>query len=84
MIFVAHITAMPGRYEEMVRLLKHIRVPKEVNIKLFLGLFGKPDAIIVFETEDEGMAAEFVGQFSSIAECATSLAVPIEELKWTS
>jgi hypothetical protein len=84
MIFVAQITAMPGRYEECVRLLKHLRVHKEVNVKLFMGLFGKPDAIIVFETDSESLAAEFVGQFSAVAECSTALAVPIDDLKWTS
>ena len=84
MMFVAHITAMPGRYEETVRLLKHLRMPKEIKIKLFLGLFGKPDAIIVFETQSESTAAEFVSQFANVAECSTALGVPIEDLKWTS
>jgi hypothetical protein len=84
MMFVAQITAMPGRYEETVRLLKHLRTPKEIKIKFFLGLFGKPDAVIIFETQSESMAAEFVGQFSNVAECTTALGVPIDDLKWTS
>jgi hypothetical protein len=84
MMFVAQITAMPGRYEETVRLLKHLRMPKEIKVKFFLGLFGKPDAIIIFETLSETSAAEFVGQFANVAECSTALSVPIEDLKWTS
>jgi hypothetical protein len=84
MMFVAQITAMPGKYEETVRRLKHLRTPKEIEIKLFLGLFGKPDAVIVFETTSESMAAEFVGQFANVADCTTSLGVPIDDLKWTS
>jgi len=83
MLFVSTIRAMPGKFDETVRLLKHSKVPDGVEIKEFLGLFGKPDAVVIFEAKSESLAAEFVSQFGSVAEVSTALAIPVKELKWT-
>jgi len=83
MLFVTTLKFLPGKYEEGTRLCKRPKIPEGLKIKLFLGLFGKPDALIVFEAPDEGTAADFAVQFGRVAESATALALPIEEFKWT-
>jgi uncharacterized protein with GYD domain len=83
MLFVTTLTALPGKYDEATRLFRHPRTPDEVKIREFLGLFGKPDALIIFEAPNERVAAEFAVQFGSAVESVTSLAVPIEQFKWT-
>jgi len=55
-----------------------------VMVHEFLALLGKPDAMVIFEAQDAVTAADFVTQFSHVAETITSLALPVEELKWTS
>ncbi len=84
MIFVAQLKVLPGQLEEATRLFKHPKLPNNVMVHEFFGLFGKPDGLIVFEAPDAITAADFVTQFSHVADTATSLAIPIEELKWTS
>jgi len=42
-----------------------------------------PDAIVIFEAPDASTAADFTVQFGRVAETITSLALPIEEFKWT-
>ncbi|MEW5937971.1 MAG: DUF3303 family protein [Candidatus Thermoplasmatota archaeon] len=83
MLFVSTVRAMPGKFEDTVRQLKHAKVPKGVDVKHFLGLFGKPDAVIVFEAVNEALAAEFVSQFANVAEVSTALAMPVTDLRWT-
>lgn len=83
MLFVTTLKALPGKYDEATRLFRHPKIPDEVKIREFLGLFGKPDAIIIFEAPSEAMAAEFAVQFGSAVESVTSLALPIDKFKWT-
>ena len=83
MLFVTTLKALPGKYDEATRLFRHPKIPEGVQIKEFLGLFGKPDAIIIFEAPNENIAAEFAVQFGSAAESVTSLALPIDLFKWT-
>ncbi len=84
MIFVAQLKVLPGQLEEATRVFKHPKLPNNVMVHEFFGLFGKPDALIIFEAPDPITAADFVTQFSHVADTTTSLAIPIEELKWTS
>jgi uncharacterized protein with GYD domain len=84
MLFVAQLKVMPGQLEEATRLFKHPRLPNNVMVHEFLALLGKPDAMVIFEAQDAVTAADFVTQFSHVAETITSLALPVEELKWTS
>lgn len=83
MLFVTTLKALPGMYEEATRLFRHPKIPETIKIREFLGLFGKPDAIIIFEAPSGQEAAEFAVQFGSAAESSTSLAMPIDQFKWT-
>ena len=84
MLFVSQLRVMPGQLDEATRLFKRPRLPNNVMVHEFFALFGKPDAIVIFEAPDASTAADFVTQFSHVAETITSLALPSEELKWTS
>ncbi len=84
MLFVAQLKVVPGQLEEATRLFKRPKLPNNVMVHEFLALLGKPDAMVIFEAPDAGTAADFVTQFGHVAETITSLALPIEELKWTS
>lgn len=83
MLFVATLETLPGKYEDAVRMFKRPSVPQNVKIHHFLGLFGKPDCIVVFEAPDEKAAADFTMQFAGVAEVTTSLALDISDFKWT-
>ncbi len=84
MLFVTQLKVIPGQLEEATRLFKHPKIPNNVMMHEFLGLLGKPDAMVIFEAPDASTAADFTVQFGRVAEATTSLALPIEELKWTS
>jgi hypothetical protein len=77
------ITAQPGKFEDCVRSLKRFKIPEGIVVREFLGLFGEPDAMIVFEAESESIAVEFVSHLACYVDCRTSLALPIDEFKWT-
>jgi len=83
MLFVATLESLPGKYEAAVRKFKRPVIPDTVKIHHFLGLFGKPDCIVVFEAPDEKSAADFTMQFADVAEVTTSLALDIKDFKWT-
>ncbi|MDD4307885.1 MAG: hypothetical protein PHU53_03650 [Thermoplasmata archaeon] len=83
MLLVTTITAMDGKFEETIRALKRLKVPEGIKVREFLGLFGEPDAMIIFEASDEKKAVEFVCLLGSQVMCKTSLAFPIDEFKWT-
>src|SRR5207247_4566995 len=61
----------------------HPKLPNNVMVHEFLGLLGKPDAIVIFEAPDASTAADFIVQFSRVTEATTSLALPIEDFRWT-
>ncbi len=83
MIFVTIVNSPEGKFEETVRALKRLVVPEGVKIREFLGLFGQPDSIIIFETSDERTAVDFVCHLASYVNCKTQMALPIDEFKWT-
>lgn len=83
MLFITTVKVIPGRYEEATRAIKRPKIPKDVKIREFLGLFGKPDVAIIFEAPDEKVAADFTVQFGRYGDLVTSLALPIEDFKWT-
>ena len=84
MLFVSLLKVMPGQLEEATRLFKHPKLPNNVMVHEFLSLLGKPDAIVIFEAPDAITASDFVPQFGHVADTNTSIAIPVEELKWTS
>jgi len=83
LLFVTQLKVIPGQLEDATRLFKHPRIPANIMIHEFLGLLGQPDAIVIFEAPDASTAADFTVQFCRVAETITSLALPIEEFKWT-
>jgi hypothetical protein len=83
MLFVTQLTILPGQFEDATRLFKHPKLPNNLVIHEFLGLLGKPDGLVIFEAPDAGTAADFMVQFQRVADATTSLALPIEEFKWT-
>lgn len=83
MLFVTHLSALPGRYIEAIRILKNPKIPKDVNMKEYLGTFSHFDAILIFEAEVEADAVEFVGQFAECFKVETAVAFPVEGYKWT-
>ena len=83
MKFVLFLSCLPGKYLDAVKIFKHYTAPESVKIEHFLGLFGKPDAMVIFEAPDEKTASEFSIQFGNVAEIKTVLAQPIEAFRWT-
>lgn len=83
MLFICQLRIIPGQLEEATRLFRHPKIPNNVMLHEFLGLLGKPDAIVIFEAPDAVTAADFVVQFGRVADTTTSLALPIEDFKWT-
>jgi uncharacterized protein with GYD domain len=72
-----------GQHLEAIKLFKRPKIPDGVVIKHFIGTFGATDALVIFEAPDEATAAEFTVQFCHVADVNTSLALAIEDLKWT-
>lgn len=83
MLFVTTIKSDQGKFEDTIRALKRLKIPEGVKVREFLGLFGEPDALIIFETQDEKHAVEFVCLIASYVKCTTSLALPIDDFRWT-
>ncbi len=83
MLFVTFIDTLPGKNTEAIKLLKNPVMMKGVEIIKSVGMFGQPDALILFEAENEKCASDFVVQFTDVATIKTSLAFPLESLRWT-
>ena len=83
MLFITFLDILPGQYTKAIRVFKNPKVDGEVDIKQSLWMFGKPDALILFEAENEQLAGEFVVQFGEVAKVRTSLVFPIENMRWT-
>jgi uncharacterized protein with GYD domain len=83
LLFVTHLSALPGRYTEAIRTLKNPKIPQGIRIREYLGVFSVHDAIMIFEAPDEASAVEFVGQFGETFKTETAVGFPVEEFKWT-
>lgn len=83
MLFVTTIESGEGKFEDTIRALKRLKIPEEIKVREFLGLFGEPDAILIFESNDEMHAVDFVCMIAQSVKCKTSLALPIDEFRWT-
>lgn len=79
MKFVCLLEALDGKMKEFACKLSEVAIKH--RDKEVLGLFGKPDAVIIFDAESEERAAEFVLQFSGAARSETLLAVDPRKLK---
>jgi uncharacterized protein with GYD domain len=78
MIFVSTLDAIPGKVDELQKIIRTIKTPKGIKIREFLSLFGKPDYILTFEAPDEEKALAFILKFVSVAVPKTSLGIPVE------
>jgi uncharacterized protein with GYD domain len=77
------MTALPGMHSDLIKKSKNPKVPEGIKIIKFLGMFGKPDNIAIFEASDEELCVDFLKQFLEVAEVQTSLAFTMEHLKWS-
>ena len=83
MQFITFLHVLPGQVIRAIKLFKNPKIPEGLEIKESYWMFGKPEAIFIFEAPDEKCASEFVVQFASCTEPSTSLAFPVDDLKWT-
>lgn len=83
MLFITFLEILPGQYMKAIKVFKNPKVDSNIKIKNSYWMFGKPDAIIIFEAEDEKVAGEFAVQFGVAAAVRTSLIFPIENMSWT-
>ena len=79
MIFVSMLDAIPGKVDELQKIISTIKTPKDIKIREFLSLFGKPDYILTFEAPNEEKALAFILKFVSVAVPKTSLGIPVEK-----
>lgn len=79
MQFVTTLDIIPGKMKEALKLMRKYE-KGNVEVKSFLGMFGKPDAVIIFEAKDETTATHFVVQFGDAFVPKTSLAFPVENV----
>jgi uncharacterized protein with GYD domain len=82
-MFLTTLRFLPGQFEAAVRTYKNPKIPKNVKVREFLGIFGDHDALVIFEAPDESTAAEFIVQFSEHSHTSTAVVFPVESYKWT-
>ncbi len=80
MIFVSTLDVIPGKVDTLREIIKSLEVPKDIKIREFLALFGKPDFLLTFEAPNEERAMSFVLKFVSVAAPKTSVGVPVEKV----
>lgn len=78
MLFISSLEIIPGKAKELTDKAKNPKMVQGVVIKDILGIFGKPDAMLIFEAPSERTAAEFVLQFSGCTVSKTQLVFPIK------
>lgn len=83
MLFISLMTALPGMHSELIKKSKNPTVIEGIKIVRFLGMFGKPDNIAIFEAENEEVCVDFLKQFLDVAEVQTFLAFTMEHMKWS-
>ncbi|MFP3318546.1 MAG: DUF3303 family protein [Thermoplasmata archaeon] len=77
MKFVTFINAYPDKYSNMFMLLKSMHVPENIKIVSSYFIFGKPDAMVIFESQDESMAFKFVESFAGVGDTETHVLVDV-------
>lgn len=82
MLFVTSMNIIPGNYTKAVKLFKNPAMPDGITIQTFYWMFGIPDAVLIFEAPNEETAGDFIIQFGEVAEVKTSVAFPIEKMRW--
>ena len=80
MIFVSMLDVIPGKSDELRNIIKTLDIPKDIKIREFLTLFGKPDFLLTFEASNEERAMSFILKFVSVAVPKTSVGVLVEKI----
>jgi len=80
MIFVSTLDVIPGRVDELHKIIRNLEIPKDIKIREFLTLFGKPDFLLTFEAPNEERAMSFILKFVSVAVPKTSVGVSVEKI----
>ena len=80
MIFVSMLDVIPGKVDELRKIVKTLEIPEDIKIREFLTLFGKPDYLLTFEAPNEEMAMSFILKFVSVAVPKTSVGVLVEKI----
>lgn len=81
MIFVTLCTVRSGKMEDALKATKGLpkALPPEIKLKARYSLFGRYDAIFIFEAPDETTATKFVRWLQDTLDTETFLAVPWAE-----
>jgi len=78
MLFISSLEITKEKAKELTDKARNPRMIQGVVIKNILGVFGKPDIMLIFEAPTERTAAEFVLQFTDCAITKTQLVFPIK------
>ncbi|MBU1061797.1 MAG: GYD domain-containing protein [Candidatus Omnitrophica bacterium] len=78
MLFISSLEITTEKAKELMTRARNPKMIQGVVIKDILGVFGKPDIILIFEAPSERTAAEFVLQFTDCAITRTHLVFPIK------
>lgn len=78
MIFVTLCTVRSGKFEDAVKATESLpkAIPPGVKVRARYSLFGRFDAIFIFEAPDETTATKFVRWLQDTLRTETFLAVP--------
>ena len=81
MIFVTLCTVRSGKFEDAIEATKGLpkALPPGIKLKARYSLFGRFDALFIFEAPDEITATKFVRWLQDTLDTETFLAVPWAE-----
>jgi len=81
LIFVTLCTVRSGKFEDAIKATKGLpkALPRGIKLRARYSLFGKFDAIYIFEAPDEIAATKFVRGLQDTLDTETFLAVPWTE-----
>jgi uncharacterized protein with GYD domain len=81
LILVTLCTVRSGKFEDAIKATKELpkSLPLGIKLKARYSLFGKYDAIYIFEAPDETTATKFVRGFQDALDTETFFAVPWTE-----
>lgn len=81
LIFVTLCTVRSGKFEDAIEATKGLpkAIPSEIKLRARYSLFGRYDAIFIFEAPNEATATKFVRWLQDTLDTETFLAVPWAE-----
>lgn len=80
MLFVTLLKIRPGKLKEARQFLQSGENRQGISIKAYLGLFGRYDALLIFEAPDSGRAAGFVTELMAAFETETFATISPAEI----